>query len=503
MPPMRWWLILAGSATLAVTAAAQSRPVDHELLRQRAIAQARRLLEQNRPADAVQVLEDALAAGDGDATFLEWLDQAYQAELRMLEQAGQGISERARQLRRYIELLRPSVRQDPSGRDDALQQAVVAFQQRRYAEAAGLFARADPQQQEHRIAWAYCRIHQAVERWKGRRGNPAHAAEIAAELRAAASQLPPQHPLRDYVDQLLRQIGTAVEPSAAATPKNEAAATQLPVGAEAAGTPVAASLAASSFRVYGPLSTSELQAVAAQAEEWRRAIFEMWSGPPAGAWSPPCEIVLHADGSSFTQQTRLPPEHASLARVELADGKVLRRRIDIRIDRPDWQKVLLPRELCHVVLADLFPTALPRWAAEGMAGHLLPAAERERYYRTLARCIRDQQTIPLAQLLSMQECPPQQVTAFCCQSVVLAELLIRRGGERNFTIFLRDAQRYGWEAAVRRQYGYGSLRELEQALLASVAVPVVPPPASPPAASQGHAAPTTATPAAAVQYVRP
>jgi hypothetical protein len=56
------------------------------------------------------------------------------------------------------------------------------------------------------------------------------------------------------------------------------------------------------------------------------------------------------------------------------------------------------------------------------------------------------------------------VTAFYCESVALADYLIRAAGsERNFTIFLRDCHRYGTAQALKRQFGIDGPQALESA----------------------------------------
>ena len=90
--------------------------------------------------------------------------------------------------------------------------------------------------------------------------------------------------------------------------------------------------------------------------------------------------------------------------------------------------------------------------------------EIERYTRTLPRCARDGDWHGLAQLLEMKDFPAEKVTGFYCESVSLTEYLIRAaGGERNFTIFLRDCHRYGTAQALRRQYSIDGPQALESA----------------------------------------
>ena len=125
----------------------------------------------------------------------------------------------------------------------------------------------------------------------------------------------------------------------------------------------------------------------------------------------------------------------------------------------------MPRELTHVVLADLFPDKPPpKWAEEGMAVLAGSPEEVDRYTRTLVRCARDGEWFGLGQLMELKDFPAEKITGFYCQSVSLTDYLIRAaGGERNFTVFLRECQRYGTPQALKRQYGVDGPQALEQA----------------------------------------
>jgi hypothetical protein len=154
-----------------------------------------------------------------------------------------------------------------------------------------------------------------------------------------------------------------------------------------------------------------------------------------------------------------------MARVKLDGGRATERRIDLRADDAAIESNALPRELTHVVLADLFPDRpAPKWAVEGMAILAGTPAEVERYIRTLPRCARDGDWFALTQLLELKDFPAEKITGFYCQSVSLTDYLIRAGGsERNFTIFLRDCQRYGTASALKRTYSIDSAEALEAA----------------------------------------
>ena len=218
-----------------------------------------------------------------------------------------------------------------------------------------------------------------------------------------------------------------------------------------------------SFRVRHSGNRELADAVAKAAEAQRKTIFERWSGPPAGAWGPKCEIVVHATADEFAKATGRPAQWTGNAVVRLTGGRAEERRIDLRADDTAITSNALPRELTHVVLADLFPDKPPpRWAEEGMAVLAGAPEEVSRYTRTLPRCARDGEWFALGQLMELKDFPAEKITGFYCESVSLTDYLVRAAGsERNFTIFLRDCQRYGTPQALKRQFHIDGPQMLE------------------------------------------
>jgi len=230
--------------------------------------------------------------------------------------------------------------------------------------------------------------------------------------------------------------------------------------------PVSVAESAGNFTVTG--TAPELaEKVAAAAEKHRNAIFERWSGPAGGAWTPKCEIAIHATATDYARETKQTAERTGHATVKLAEGKVLERRLDLRADDESLLTDTLPRELTHIILADLFPfTPPPKWAEEGMAVLAASPDELGRYARTMAKCARDGKLFTVAALLEMKEFPAaEKITGFCCGSVSLTEYLVKLKGEKHFTTFLRDCQRYGSASALKRQYGVESPKALQDAWL--------------------------------------
>jgi tetratricopeptide (TPR) repeat protein len=452
------------------------------------MATARQLLTENQPAQAVKMLEAVLPLADGDAAYLELLRRAYQAELAHWEQMGSQDS-RVERLRRYIDLLQPPPLPHNAGNnnrsssdqsdsrlttplrsleqaaaifpqpasvtvpaDDDLRQAIQLFQQQRYQEAAQRFARIPHLSAEYHAAWAYCRIRLAVEQLRQPQSSAAARTAAIKELKAAQELLPPNSQLRQYVEQLIQTLPSSIE--------ERAAESGSPYSPQSDGV----KQETANFSISGKLSPENLATLGRLAEQYRHEAFELWSGPACGNWHPKCQLVVHRQPEDFQQATGAAAGHGAVARVALQAGQVIERRLDVLAKEETELQPLLRREIMHIVAADLFTQpAPPRWAVLGMSIRMAGTAEVDRYRRTWLREWQAARSLPLTRVLQLQECSPQEVTAFCCASVCLVDFLVQKGGEKNFTLFLRDAQRYGIEAALRRQYGYENLAALEVA----------------------------------------
>ena len=442
------------------------------------MASARRHLDSQQPAEAVAQLEKEVASADGNKAFLGLLREAYLAELYRLEKDPNTAPDRLTQTRRKLALLGqapapkpaappepnlgpsvvppvvpaadPPVPSSPAAEAPAnsVADAVAAFKAGNFAEADRLFTAAGARKlsPEQKTAWGYCRIKLAADRVNAP-GCDANSAATAAQSVADALEL-----ITDNAK--LLASGRAVLKAA-----------QDKAGGAKAAPPTVAGDASetASFRVTCA-DRALAEQVAKAAEAGRKQIYERWSGPPGGAWATKCEIAIHATAADYAKATGKSAALTGHATVTLAGGQVTARRIDLRADDEAVLGNALPRELTHVVLADLFADKPPpKWALEGMAILAGSPEEVSRYTRTLTRCARDGELRPLATLFDLKDAPADKVTGFYCQSVSVTEYLIKLNGERNFKIFLSDAQRYGAAQALKRQYNIDGPQALEAA----------------------------------------
>ncbi len=451
---------------------------------------AREHLGAHRPTEAVVELEKEISNADGSTAFLSLLREAYQAELAQSEKNPVPDQKRTEQLQRRLAILNgklrpapasvgvapiaavpapnlgpslvpPSVTEEPAApvppagsppapTAGAGAAAADAFKSRNYADADRLFAAlgAARLSAEQKLAWAYCRVKLAADRVNAPDCPPATAAAAVQEVSEAIQLIPPGAELYKVAQQVLK-------------------AAQAKAGSAAAVVLVAASadvLETASFRVHHGGDRALGEAVAKAAEANRKATFERWSGPPGGSWNPKCDVVIHATADAYAAATGKPAALTGHASVSLTNGRPTARRIDLRADDPVLATNALPRELTHVVLADLFADRPPpKWALEGMAILAGAPAEIDRYTRTLDRCARDGELRTLAALFELKDFPADKITGFYCQSVSVTDYLIKLKGERHFKIFLNDAQRYGTPQALRRQYNIDGPQALEVA----------------------------------------
>jgi hypothetical protein len=224
------------------------------------------------------------------------------------------------------------------------------------------------------------------------------------------------------------------------------------------------------FTVCCPRSLDGHAAVL-QCESLRRTLSEKWLGTAVDDWASRCYVVLHPTATTYVQAAGRGSEHtAGCSTVKELGGRVLSRRIDLRLDRPDPLSRTLPHELTHVVLADaIVGHKLPRWADEGMAMLADPQDKREGHHRDLIVALSRGAALRLPEMLTMDDYPePQQTAAFYGQSLSLVEFLIQRKGSLTLQQFLASAARDGYQKALDETYGIRDAHELERLWLANV-----------------------------------
>lgn len=220
------------------------------------------------------------------------------------------------------------------------------------------------------------------------------------------------------------------------------------------------------FRVSSLQRDLDLEQIARNCEAWRRRLVDAWQEPAVAAcWSPRCEIVIHSTLAEYRRC--LGPQAGSsvgCTSINVQQGRVSERRIDLRADAADWTTDALPHELTHVVLADRFGTRpLPLWADEGM-GVLAESVSKQELRREAAAVIeRKGDLITAAGLLYDASLPrAHKRDAFYYKSAELVQFLIDRRDAPTFLEFLDLAKARGYDRALREQYGINGVGELQR-----------------------------------------
>ena len=250
----------------------------------------------------------------------------------------------------------------------------------------------------------------------------------------------------------------------AATRRAEAAAQRPAVAVEISRSGTWVGGRTSSFQVWMIAPEAEVRSIAELCEQHRAALQKKWTSSPQPGWNPRCEIVVYPTRTDFLRKLGPQAQGSSGATtIDVDQGQIRSRRIEIRGDAVDWQREVLPHELTHVVLADEFPKQrIPPWADEGIAilaesGHRLAQRRLD-----LEHAVQRGTFIDVQQVLAVEDGPQlTQRDAFYAESVSLAAFLIRRGGSKKLIEFVHSAQSDGYQQAVKQHYGFTSLDQLE------------------------------------------
>jgi tetratricopeptide (TPR) repeat protein len=485
----------AVAAALITTARAADPPsapdVSTTLRVQTAMERGRTLLEQGNAKAAIEALEPQLPFINGSQMYLALLRDAYKAHIRDLKLANQATAASIYQHR--LSILEPGAR--PSGlrspaplstlaqpkpatvranidhKDDALHltgreahqrgQELVAkaeteFEQKHYPEAGRLFQQAyqaDPHAIESsRPRWGYCKLNHVVEELND---HSAAYGALEAETKSAltlAPQLEFGHHLLKEIAKRRKQADLASNASASVSIRD--------LGTNADGWRV---LETENFRIFHTQSAAFGEEAARIAEHTRATMLKRWFGTVGDPWNPKCDLFLHATAQDYHRNTHAPeasPGHSSF-NFDRSTHRLAGRRMDLRCDNPTVLTAVLPHETTHVVLASSFDAPVPRWADEGMAVLSEPSAQINRHLQQLPHLRQVHSLFSMAQLLQMNDYPPNYVASFYAQGVSVVDYLAGLKGPRVFAQFLREGMSHGYEPALKRYYGIESFTDLD------------------------------------------
>jgi len=217
------------------------------------------------------------------------------------------------------------------------------------------------------------------------------------------------------------------------------------------------------FRVYH-LDARLGEAAGQAAESVRAAQAKHWgTSAVQRPWTPPCEVYLYPTGKVFARMTNQPENSPGFSTMMCNGNRVVARRTNLRADHPQLLTAILPHEITHVVLADLFTVQqIPRWADEGIAVLAEPRAEQQIRAAELEVPLEAGQVFELKKLMDMDYPDAKDWSLYYAQSVSLTRFLVELGQPEQFVRFVRDSQRDGIEGALRATYRIAGFAELQE-----------------------------------------
>jgi hypothetical protein len=204
------------------------------------------------------------------------------------------------------------------------------------------------------------------------------------------------------------------------------------------------------------------------AEAARDAMTRKWTGsPPPRPWSPKCELYLYPNAAIFAQVTRQPIESPGFSTMESNGSAVTGRRIKLRADAANLVEAVVPHEVTHVLLADLFPARqIPRWADEGISVLSEPLPEQEKRIGDLDAPLNGGRIFTVEALMVNDYPEGKYWPLYYAQSVSLTRFLVDQGKPGQFIDFLQGSQRNGVESELKRVYGFENYADLQARWLA-------------------------------------
>ncbi|MBI1832269.1 MAG: hypothetical protein HYR84_12570 [Planctomycetes bacterium] len=345
----------------------------------------------------------------------------------------------------------PVVATNAEAARDLLARGAGEFKLGRYAEARTSFElaqQADPRSFDVcKDQWAYCIIHGVSQAMDAPGAIPAKLPLLRKQVEEAIEMAPTKMmKVGQELLQKLDQRGKAAPALALSVVKVDH------LGTNKEGWQVTQSR---SFRVFHKQNPDLAERVAQIAEATRSTMYRKWFDTDGDAWEPRCELVLHPTSAGYTNMTGVPNSSPGHARIEVdMGGRVVARRLDLRLDVPAMTETVLPHETTHAVLAGNFGMKhVPRWVDEGIAVLSEPNEKIEQHRRNLHKQHKDGLTFTLKELMELPDYPnPRRIGAFYAQSVVLVEFMTQQRGAKAFTDFVKDGMRYGYPSALQKHY---------------------------------------------------
>lgn len=190
------------------------------------------------------------------------------------------------------------------------------------------------------------------------------------------------------------------------------------------------------------------------AEAWRKKLAVEWLGKEMPDWYRPCRVRVDVGQIGAGGATTFSFDRGHVFGWNMRVQGTLQRILDS----------VIPHEVSHTVFASFFRRPLPRWADEGAATLVEHESEQRVQLLRLKQVLGTREQFPLRKLLMMKDYPRDmhQVLVLYAQGFSLADYLVQKAGRRTYLKFLDDAYRNGWDAALKRHYGFARVESLEK-----------------------------------------
>jgi tetratricopeptide (TPR) repeat protein len=345
-----------------------------------------------------------------------------------------------------------------------LEKAEQEFQKRHFQEALPLYDQAS--QSDSGIAelcrerWGYCKLFCVADRINHASASELPCEDMEKEVHRGLELAPK---LETFGTSLLEELARRKLNGKAAPPSAEKTVASI-IKKQTRNVDGWQVVETANFRIFHNQPLELVEKVGDNAERSRAGVETRWFAGTSGAWEPKCDIYLHATAQDYARKTGQynSPGHST---IRVDGGRLIERRIDLHCDEANMLAAVLPHETTHVVLAGQFGGRLvPRWADEGMAVLTEPRDKVEKHLSNLPRCKQQHKLYHLEDLMHLEAYPNDRggVNAFYAQSVSLVSFLSAQRSEQEFTLFLRESLRYGYEKALERHYGLRSFADLER-----------------------------------------
>jgi len=200
------------------------------------------------------------------------------------------------------------------------------------------------------------------------------------------------------------------------------------------------------------------QQVAQYAEHYRREKALQWLGQEMPRWGQPCplKVTISMQGSGGATS------------FAFDNGRILSMDMHIEGTLDRLLASVLPHEVTHTVFAHYFRCPVPRWADEGGAVMSEDEEEQQRHQELAQQILATPgRAIPLKRLLALKNFPSDVMVLFA-EGYAVTRFLVERRDHQTLLRFVKDAEREGWDKAVKEHYGLDSVEELEAVWLTSM-----------------------------------